>query len=71
MTRLPPSRRPKSWDSVEEPVVPLERNLYGHPLAAQLQGRRLDVVLFQATYEKPTFLGIVFTRNENRNRSCP
>ena len=24
---------PKSWSSMEDPVVPLERNLYGHPLA--------------------------------------
>ena len=22
---------PKSWSSMEDPVVPLERNLYGHP----------------------------------------
>ena len=31
--RLPRHRWPKSWSSVEDPVVPLERNLYGHPLA--------------------------------------
>ena len=24
---------PKSWSDIEDPVVPLERNLYGHPLA--------------------------------------
>ena len=27
----PPRRRPKQWDEVEEPVVPLEGNLHGHP----------------------------------------
>ena len=27
---------PKSWSSIEDPVVPLERNLYGHPLAGLL-----------------------------------
>ena len=31
--RLPRHKWPKSWTSVEDPVVLLERNLYGHPLA--------------------------------------
>ena len=31
--RLPRNKWPKSWSSIEDPVVPLERNLYGHPLA--------------------------------------
>ena len=30
--RLPRHKWPKSWPSMEDPVVPLERNLYGHPL---------------------------------------
>ena len=30
--RLPRHNWPKSWSSLEDPVVPLERNLYGHPL---------------------------------------
>ena len=30
---------PKSWSSMEDPVVPLERNLYGHPLAGLLWER--------------------------------
>ena len=30
--RLPRHKRPKSWSSMEDPVVPLERNMYGHPL---------------------------------------
>ena len=34
--RLPRHKWPKSWSSLEDPVVPLERNLYGHPLAGQL-----------------------------------
>ena len=29
---LPKHKWPKSWSSMEDPVVPLERNLYGHPL---------------------------------------
>ena len=31
--RLPRHKWPKSWSSIEDPVVPLERNLHGHPLA--------------------------------------
>ena len=31
--RLPRRKWPKSWSSMEDPVVHLERNLYGHPLA--------------------------------------
>ena len=34
--RLPRHKWPKSWSSMEDPVVPLERNLYGHPLAGPL-----------------------------------
>ena len=29
--RLPRHKWPKSWSCMEDPVVPLERNLYGHP----------------------------------------
>ena len=31
--RLPRHKWPKSWSSMEDPVVTLERNRYGHPLA--------------------------------------
>ena len=31
LMRLPRHKKPKSWESIEDPVVPLERNLYGHP----------------------------------------
>ena len=31
--RLPKHKWPKSWSSMEDPVVPLERNLYCHSLA--------------------------------------
>ena len=34
--RLPRHKWPKSWSSMEDPVVPLEKNLYGHPLAGLL-----------------------------------
>ena len=34
--RLPRHKKPISWSSLEDPIVPLERNLYGHPLAGLL-----------------------------------
>ena len=34
--RQPKHKWPKSWSSMEDPVVPLERNLYGHPLAGPI-----------------------------------
>ena len=34
--RLPKHKWPRSWSSVEDPGVPLERKLYGHPLAGLL-----------------------------------
>ena len=38
---------PKSWSSMEDPVVPLERNLYGHPLAGLL-GPMASIPFFTA-----------------------
>ena len=43
--RLPRHKWPKSWSSFEDPVVPLERNLYGHPLAGFLWERQLEKIL--------------------------
>ena len=36
--RLPRHRWPKSWSNIEDPVVPLERNLCGRPLRWPLVG---------------------------------
>ena len=50
--RLPKHKWPKSWSSVEDPVVPLERNPYGHPLAGLLWERSLEKVLLKHGCEK-------------------
>ena len=42
--RLPRHKWPKSWSSIEDPVVPLERNLCGHPLAGLLSERQFEKV---------------------------
>ena len=49
--RLPRHKRPKSWSSMEDPVVPLERNLYGHPLAGQWE-RQFEKILLKHGWEK-------------------
>ena len=45
--RLPRHKWPKSWSSMEVPVVPLESNLYGHPLARLLWERQFEKILLQ------------------------
>ena len=39
---LPRHKWQKSWSSMEDPVVPLERNLYGHLLAGLLWERQFE-----------------------------
>ena len=46
-TRLPRHKWPKSWSSVEDPVVPLERNLYGHRLAGLSWERQFEKILLK------------------------
>ena len=50
--RLPRHKRPKSWSSIEDPVVPLERNLYSHPLAGLLWERQFEKILLQYGWEQ-------------------
>ena len=49
--RLPRHEWPKSWSSMEDPVVPLERNLYGHPLAGLLWERQFEKILLKHGWE--------------------
>ena len=50
--RLPRHKWHKSWSSMEDPVVPLERNLYGHPLAGLLWERQFAKILLEYGWEK-------------------
>ena len=50
--RPPRHKWPESWSSMEDPVVPLERNLYGHPLAGLLWERQFETVLLKYGWEK-------------------
>ena len=50
--RLPKHKWPKSWSSMEDPVVPRERNLYGHPLAGLLWERQFEKIPLKYGWEK-------------------
>ena len=45
------NRRPTHWDNVDDSMVPLEGNQYGHPLARLQWGIRLEEVLLQEVWE--------------------
>ena len=49
--RLPRHKWPKSWSSMEDPVVPLERNMHGHPLAGLLWQRQFEKILLKYVWE--------------------
>ena len=48
----------QSWSSMEDPVVPLERNLYGHPLAGLLWERQCEKILLKYGWEKVSNRGM-------------
>ena len=49
---LPRHKWPKSWSSMEDPVVPLERNLYGLFLAGLLWERQFEKIFLKHDWEK-------------------
>ena len=57
--RLPRHKWPKSWSSMEDPVVPLERNLYGQFLAGLLWERQFENILLKHGWEKDSKLGML------------
>ena len=62
--RLPRHKWPKSWSSVEDPVVPLERNLYGHPLAGLFWRRQFVKILLMHGWEKVPNWECLFVHRE-------
>ena len=50
--RLPQHKWPNSWEKFEDPVVLLERNLYGHPLARLLWERQFEEALSELGWDK-------------------
>ena len=53
--RLPKHQWSKSWSSIEDPIVPLERNLYGHSLAGLFWERQFEKVLLEHGWKNPNW----------------
>ena len=62
--RLPRHKWPKSWSSVEDPVVPLERHLYGHLMAGLLWERQFEKILLQHGWVKVSYWECLFVHRE-------
>ena len=62
--RLPRHKWPQSWSSMEDPVVPLERNLYGHPLARLLWEKQFQNILLKHGWEKVSKRECLFVHRE-------
>ena len=68
--RLPRHKWPKSWSSLEDPVVLLERNLYGHPLAGLLWERQFEKILLKYGWEKVSNWECFFVHREKYSYLC-
>ena len=62
--RLPRHEWPKSWPSTADPVIPLERNMYGHFLARLSWKRQFEKVLSEHGWEKVPNWECVFINRE-------
>ena len=62
--RLPRHNWPKSFSTMEDPVVPLERNLYGNPLAGLLWERQFWKILLKYGWEKVSNWECLFVHRE-------
>ena len=62
--RLPRHKWPKSWSNMEDRVVPLERNLCGHPLAGPLWERQFEKILLKHGWVKIPTCECLFVHRE-------
>ena len=63
--RLPKHKWPKSWSSMEDPVVLLERHLFVHPLAGLSWERQIEKVLLEHGWIKvPNGEGLIVNREK-------
>ena len=63
---LPRDRRPAWWDSIDDPVVQLQVNLYGHPLAGLLWEKHLEDKLLKLGWEKVPGWECLFVHRESQ-----
>ena len=64
--RLPKHKCPKSCSSMEDRVVPLERNLYGHPLAGLFLREAIRESSFKITVGEKFQIGNAHSLTEKR-----
>ena len=62
--RLPKRKWPKSWSNMEDPVVLLGRNLYGHPLARLFWEKQFEKFLLKYCWENVTNWECLFAHRE-------
>ena len=62
--RLPKHKWPKSRSSMGDPLVSLERDLYGHPLAGLLWERHFEKILLKYGWEKVSNWECLFVNKE-------
>ena len=62
--RLPRHKWPKSWSSMKDPVVLLERNLCGHPLAGLLWEMQFEKILLKYGWEKVFIWECLFVHHQ-------
>ena len=67
--RLPRHKWPKSWSSMKDPVVPLERNLYGHLLAGLSWERQFEKILLKHGWEKIPNCECLFVHRQKKDYS--
>ena len=68
--RLPKHTLPQSWSSMEDPVVLLERNPYGHLLAGLFWEGQFEKVYWN-TVGKKFQIGNACSLTEEKDYSCP
>ena len=67
--RLPKHKRPKSWSSMEDPVVPQERNLCGHPSPGLPWERQFEKSLLEHRWEMGESFQLSMLIRAPRNRT--
>ena len=65
--RLPRHTCPTSWSNIEDLVLPLERKLYGRPLAESLCERQFEKSSIGSSMGKSTELGIPIRASKARS----
>ena len=68
--RLPKHKWPKSWSSVQDPVVLLERNSCDHLLAGLLWERQIEKVLLESVGKKLNWKCYLSTKQEDYSNQC-